>query len=76
MKSWKKMNVVFVFFEKTLLSVKWKVVKKNDMLEWKGVDKKIYHIENDQKKEEVFYEKMFVRIKDDRDSVTRLKSEN
>ena len=43
----------------------------------KGLIKKIYHIENDQKKKKFFfYEKIFVRIKDDRDSVTRPKSEN
>ena len=41
----------------------------------KGLIKKINHVESDKKKE-VFYEKMFVRIKDDRDSVTRPKSEN
>ena len=38
--------------------------------------KKTYHVENDQKKKKFFYENMFVRIKDDRDSVTRPKSEN
>ena len=39
----------------------------------KGIDKKYTMLKN---KKEVFYEKMFVRIKDDRDNVTRPRSEN
>ena len=38
--------------------------------------KNTYHVENDKKKNKFFYEKMFVQIKDDRDNVTRPKSEN
>ena len=71
------MNVVFVFFEKTLLSVKLKVVKKMTCWNKKGLIKKIYTmLKMIKKRRSFFYEKMFVRIKDDRDSVTRPKSEN
>ena len=74
MKSWKnECRIRFLRKKKTVLSVKWKVVKKWLVGIKKGW-KKIYHVENDQKRS--FYEKMFVRIKDDRNSVTRPKSEN
>ena len=79
-KKWKieRTSVIFVFFEKIFLSVKRKLVKKydDDVLSWiKGIDDKIYHVENDQKKRKKFT-KMFVWIKEDRNSVTRPKSEN
>ena len=54
----------------------WKLAKKTDMSGIKGVDKKC-HVENDKKKKEIFFlQKMFVWIKEDRDSLTRPKSEN
>ena len=52
--------------------------EKIDMSVINSCCKKIYHIENDRKKKRksFFYEKMFVWIKEDRDSVTRPKNEN
>ena len=52
-----KTSVIFVFFEKIFLSVKWKLVKKYDddvLSRIKGIDEKIYHVENDQNKEKLF----------------------
>ena len=49
--------------------------KKTDMSGIKSVDKKC-HVENDKKKRFLLLWKMFVWIKEDRDSVTRPKSEN
>ena len=71
------MNVVFVFFEKkNFVQCQMKSGKKMTCWNKKGlIRKNIYHVENDQKKK-FFLQKMFVRIKDDRNSVTRPKSEN
>ena len=50
--------------------------KKTDMFEMRCCKKK-YSVEKDKKKREVlFYKKMFVWIRKNRDSVTRPKSEN
>ena len=69
--SWKNWKI-----ENMFLSVEWKVAKKKtDMSGIKGVDKKC-HVENDKKKGFLLLWKMFVWIKEDRDSVTRPKSEN
>ena len=46
------------------------------MSEIKGVVKKMMMLKIIKNEVVFFYEKMFVRIKDDRDSVTRPKSEN
>ena len=51
-----KMSVLFIFFEKIFFSVKQKVVKKWHVWNKKLLIKKIYHVENDQKKvKEVFF---------------------
>ena len=71
------MSVISVFFEKNIFWVSnenWQK-KKTDMSRIKGVGKKKKcHVENDEKKRVL--RKMFVWIKDDRDSVTRPKTEN
>ena len=58
------------------LSVEWKVAKKKtDMSGIKGVDKKNVMLKMIKKRVFLLW-KMFVWIKEDRDSVTRPKSEN
>ena len=71
-KKWKieKMSVVFVFFDKKIfLSIKWKVVKKSDMSRIKRCCWKNDDVENE--KNCVLLRKMYVWMKDNRDSVTR-----
>ena len=65
------MSVIFVFFEKDIFGVDWKLAKKKNWHVWnKKLLLKIYRVENDKKEEDFLQKKMFVRIKDDRDSVT------
>ena len=70
-KKWKN-NVLFVFL-KIIFLVLNESEKKSVLSRIKKVLLKNAVFENDQKKEDFFFQKMFIWIKDDRDSVTRWK---
>ena len=76
MKSWKN-KCRIRFLRKNFVECQMKSGEKMTCWNKKGLIKKyIYHVWKWSKKKKFFYKKMFVRIKDDQDSVTRPKDEN
>ena len=59
MKNWKNECRIRFLQKNKFVSVKRKLVKKNDdvLFRIKGVDEKTYHVENDKKKKKFFYKK-------------------